>query len=161
VTQLNPAVSPGFAAIVRKLMAKKPEERYPSAAALRDELLIWAAGEKALPLDRPEDKAYQEAVAQLEAEDPPEGESAEGIPVAIPAAEIPLAIPLGPPRAIPVLESPTRHQGPTTSVIVAGQAAPPPAPTPKRLLYIAIGVAVLCLFGCLGFVGLLSLLGRH
>ena len=50
-------------------MAKKPEDRYPSAASVREELLQWVAGEPALPLDKPDDREYQEAVAAVDEDD--------------------------------------------------------------------------------------------
>src|SRR5262249_37944292 len=45
VPQFNPDVPPGFIGVLRRMMAKKPEHRFASAAALRDELLAWAAVE--------------------------------------------------------------------------------------------------------------------
>src|SRR5260370_36594517 len=44
VQQLNPAVPDGFAALVHRLMAKKPPQRFPSPPALREERLKWASG---------------------------------------------------------------------------------------------------------------------
>jgi len=64
--KLNPAVPENFAALVRKMMAKDPAQRFPSAFAAREELLSWAVNESVLPLDQPSDKSYQDAVAKLE-----------------------------------------------------------------------------------------------
>jgi serine/threonine protein kinase len=161
VTEFNPAVSPAFAAIVRKLMAKKPRERYPSAAVLREELLMWSAGEVALPLDRPEDEGYQEAVAQLEAADLPEGDSSAAIPVGLAEGGIPLAIPAGTPVALPIPEAPTKQLGRTDSEVLVRKEPVPPTPKPNRLVYLALGGAALLLLGCLGLFGLLSLFARR
>jgi len=96
VSQLNPAVPAAFVALVQKMMAKSPEQRFPSAAALQEELRKWSAGEKSLPLDKPQDKAYQEAVAQLAlAEPPPQpgaleaSSTATELPAAPPATALP------------------------------------------------------------------------
>jgi serine/threonine protein kinase len=67
LTRLNPAVPDSFAALVRKMMAKEPAKRFPSAFAAREDLLSWAVDEPVLPLDLPSDKSYQDAVAKLEA----------------------------------------------------------------------------------------------
>jgi serine/threonine protein kinase len=161
VTEFNTAVSPAFAAIVRKLMAKKPRERYPSAAVLREELLMWAAGEVALPLDRPEDQGYQEAVAQLEAADLPEGDSSAAIAVGATEGGIRLAIPADTPAALPVPEAPTKQLGRTDSEVLVLQEPAAPAPKLNRLVYLALGGAALLLLGCLGLFGLLSLFARR
>jgi serine/threonine protein kinase len=65
LTQLNPAVPPAFAALVQKMMAKSPGQRFPSAAAVRQELLAWSGHETGLPLDREGDQAFQQAVTAL------------------------------------------------------------------------------------------------
>jgi WD40 repeat protein len=43
-SQLRPDLDPALDAVVRKAMARRPEERYPSALALRDALDAWSAG---------------------------------------------------------------------------------------------------------------------
>jgi serine/threonine protein kinase len=68
LTHLNAAVPSAFAAVVDKMMAKQPEQRFPSAAAVRQALRPWAPVEL-LPLDRQGDLNYQQAVAELEAAD--------------------------------------------------------------------------------------------
>ncbi len=55
-----------FAGLVHKLLAKKPEDRYPSAAALKEELLRWCPPEEARPVEQEGDRTYQAAVAALE-----------------------------------------------------------------------------------------------
>jgi eukaryotic-like serine/threonine-protein kinase len=63
--QLVPTVPEAFAGLVHRMMAKKPEQRWPSAHALRDELLPWGAREPVLPLDQSGDTAYQCAIITL------------------------------------------------------------------------------------------------
>ena len=48
-------------------MAKDPDRRFATAAALRDVLLQWAGGEPDMPLDQQNDATFQRAVAALEA----------------------------------------------------------------------------------------------
>jgi serine/threonine protein kinase len=84
VPQFNPAVPPGFIGVLRRMMAKRPADRFGSAAELREELLRWASGEGVLPLDRQGDEAYQQAVAALETTEAPPELVSETIPVGIP-----------------------------------------------------------------------------
>jgi serine/threonine protein kinase len=71
--QLNPAVPPTFAELVRKLMAKSPAQRFPTAAAVRRELKPWVPDEPLLPLDCQGDTGFRKAVDALRhAEVPPE-----------------------------------------------------------------------------------------
>src|SRR5262249_10714126 len=69
VHQFNPDVPPGFIGLLRRMMAKQPDQRIASAAELRAELLRWATGERWLPLDTQNDKEFQEAVYALENSD--------------------------------------------------------------------------------------------
>jgi hypothetical protein len=73
-----PDVPPAFAAVVRKMMEKDPEDRYPSAAAVEEELRGWADPGPALPPDRPGDPGYAAEIAAVqEAEPVVEVEAAE------------------------------------------------------------------------------------
>jgi serine/threonine protein kinase len=73
LTEVKPEVAPEFAALVRQMMAKRPEHRPASAADLQEELQKWTTGERVLPMDKAGDSGYQHAVAVLEsAELPPE-----------------------------------------------------------------------------------------
>jgi eukaryotic-like serine/threonine-protein kinase len=73
VSQLNPNVPAAFIGLVRHMMAKIPERRIASAVLVRERLLPWAGNDQEKPLDRREDKEYQEAVFALETlESPPE-----------------------------------------------------------------------------------------
>jgi serine/threonine protein kinase len=67
---LNPRLPQGFVALVRKMMAKEPDERWPSAIAVEEELRRWTAGGPTLPLDRPGDAGYLQAVAALRSAEP-------------------------------------------------------------------------------------------
>ena len=69
VRELNAAVPEAFAAVVERMMAKDPARRYPSAAAVEEELGRWQS-DAALPLDRPGDRGYETAVADLESAEP-------------------------------------------------------------------------------------------
>jgi serine/threonine protein kinase len=66
IERLNPHVPLGFASLIRKMMAKKPDQRPPSADAVRTELMPWSTGEPILPLDEKEDAKYQQAVREIE-----------------------------------------------------------------------------------------------
>jgi serine/threonine protein kinase len=70
ITSVSPAIPAGFAAIVHKMISKKPEERFASAAEVREELLKWVSGEPVLPLDKPEDTDFHDAVVTLETAEP-------------------------------------------------------------------------------------------
>jgi serine/threonine protein kinase len=69
--ELRPEVPPALAEVVRKMMAKDPAQRYPSAIAVAEELRAWAAGDEEQPPDRPEDAEYAAAVASLQTTTPP------------------------------------------------------------------------------------------
>ncbi|HVS36787.1 MAG TPA: serine/threonine-protein kinase [Gemmataceae bacterium] len=68
---LNSSLPPAFVQIVRKMMAKDPARRYRTAQAVEEDLRAWAAGETVQPLDNPDDADFLEAVAVLQAADPP------------------------------------------------------------------------------------------
>jgi serine/threonine protein kinase len=70
VEQLNPAVPPDFAGLVRKMMAKRPEKRFASAGELQQELGRWVTGES-LPMDQEGDESFMQAVTVLETADLP------------------------------------------------------------------------------------------
>jgi serine/threonine protein kinase len=81
VPKFNANVPPAFIGLLRRLMSKNPDKRPASAAAVREELLPWAEKARVLPLDKPGDAAYEEAVAVLETAEPSSQLSAELIPV--------------------------------------------------------------------------------
>jgi len=84
--QLNPGVPGPFAALVARMMAKKPTERLPSAVAVREALSAWGTPQPVLPLARSADDAYQRAIATLASAEVPTDPIAEAILV---AAELP------------------------------------------------------------------------
>jgi serine/threonine protein kinase len=45
LAKVNSQVPTGFEAVVHRMMAKRPEDRFSTAAALQQELLLWASGE--------------------------------------------------------------------------------------------------------------------
>jgi serine/threonine protein kinase len=81
VPHFNPNVPPGFIGLLRRMMAKNPDTRPASAAAVREELLTWAGSGLILPLDSPRDAAYEHAIEVLETAEPSSELSAEVIPV--------------------------------------------------------------------------------
>jgi eukaryotic-like serine/threonine-protein kinase len=83
VPQSNPNVHPAFIGLLRRMMAKNPDQRFRSAAELQERLLEWAARDATLPLDQQGDKEYQEAVSALEHAKPPPDLIADVIPVGI------------------------------------------------------------------------------
>jgi serine/threonine protein kinase len=125
IPQLNPDVPPAFVGLVRRMMAKDPDQRMPSAAAVRHELLTWADKGPGLPLDCPDDTGYEEAVAMLEAEEPSSDQivaevvPAEEEPSPPPEEEpIPEAIPVGilePDRPRPKRREPLALPAPSRS----------------------------------------------
>lgn len=58
----NPDVPDAFGAIVDRLLAKDPAERFPTAAALREALKPWRTAEEERPLDQEEDSTFRKAV---------------------------------------------------------------------------------------------------
>jgi hypothetical protein len=67
IERLRPELPAAFVDLLRKMMAKRPEDRFASAHEVRQELLRWASGEPIGPMDKQGDMAYREAVAALEA----------------------------------------------------------------------------------------------
>jgi serine/threonine protein kinase len=150
IPQLNPDVPPAFIGLVRQMMTKDPAERLPSAAAARHELLTWADKGPGLPLDRPEDTGYEEAVAVLESKEPSaEQINAEVVPSgeeASPREESPKEVPI--PEAIPIgIPVPARPQPRRPSGVALADAVKRPAggKSPPWLVYaipVAVGVSL-------------------
>jgi len=88
--ELVPDIPLGLARLIERLMAKEPANRPPSAAAVEEELRIWAIGEATLPLDRHEDPRYVEAVSTLQNAEPSTEYSLPGL--AAPEADQPTEI---------------------------------------------------------------------
>jgi len=64
--KLSPNIPAPFAQFLKRLMAKKPEDRPASCDALRAELLKWTTNEPVRPMDMEGDSNYREAIRQLE-----------------------------------------------------------------------------------------------
>jgi eukaryotic-like serine/threonine-protein kinase len=98
----NQEIPDSFAAIVHKLMAKNPAERYASAAAVRAEFLAYCPTQSIRPVEKEGDQSQQAAARALEAAPlSPEILKAEPLPVAepLPFVEgIPVAEPILPPE---------------------------------------------------------------
>jgi serine/threonine protein kinase len=102
IAELNRAVPPALTAVVERMMMKDPAQRYQSAGEVARELKRWAGAEKVLPLDRPEDLAFLEEVARLEAASASASEDLDVLPESeeTTAADPPVAT-VAPP-AVPV-----------------------------------------------------------
>jgi serine/threonine protein kinase len=70
IEQINPSVPVRFRRVVRRMMAKKPEDRFQTAHAIREELQAWVNGEPERPLDRVGDTQYAQAIHELEVAEP-------------------------------------------------------------------------------------------
>jgi serine/threonine protein kinase len=80
VEQHNAKIPPRFGELVRRMMAKNPNDRFPNAHLLQNELQAWVNGEPARPLDRAGDMQFQQAVLALENAEPEEEEIEEAMP---------------------------------------------------------------------------------
>jgi len=126
ITELNPTIPSEFAQIVERLMAKRPDRRFASAAALREALLPWAAGEPERPLDVEVAPDEADAVHQVEAEHAREATVWESIPVIVFAEhakkpEPPAALSASAVVELPAPERPERH-GVSVLVLLVGSA---------------------------------------
>jgi serine/threonine protein kinase len=130
VEQLNAAVPAAFAELLRKMMAKRPEQRFASAAELREELLRWASDEPVLPPDRAGDSAYHDAVAAFDTDNA--------------WAPLPLDV-------LPATPLPTRlaSRGPVVLSLSQPDPMPPPDEHPSWVVY-----AVLVASGALAVLGM-------
>jgi serine/threonine protein kinase len=82
ISDLNPTVPAEFARVVAKLMEKDPARRYPTAAAARDALRVWAeAG--VMPEDADPDQTEAEVVLELERSFTDPASFFETVPVAV------------------------------------------------------------------------------
>jgi eukaryotic-like serine/threonine-protein kinase len=130
VPTFNANVPPAFIGLMRKLMAKNPDKRPASATAVREELLTWADHAPALPLDKPTDPAYEQAVAVLETTEPSSDLSEVEIPIldspavakAVLIEEV-LPSPQGAPLKPPRVRSPKRRRRTTAFVETEGANA--------------------------------------
>jgi serine/threonine protein kinase len=99
VGDLNPTVPVAFAALLRRMMAKRPERRFASAAAVREELLAWADQGPEIPDEIVTAEAEQE-VAALEGAEASPDQIKEDI-VQLPADAAPELVPEPEPNPVP------------------------------------------------------------
>lgn len=129
VEQVNNAIPPAFAAIVRKMMAKKAAERYANMTAVRNDLKPWAKGEPELPLDKETDPVYRKTVMDLtSAEVPQEALWAEIVEVAHDGNGKPLPPGATPPTPAPAASPPASPPGQPPAAAAPAPPAVPPAP---------------------------------
>ena len=129
-SQINPAVSSAFDAIVERALAKQPEQRYESAAAfaadLERALVGVAAPAPALDIDLP-DRTLAPGTTVASTAPPtvaPYAWASTLPPTRTPAAPAQTALPPTPPPAPPV---PPPAQPTTTGTAASAPAARPPA----------------------------------
>lgn len=166
VHEVNPDVPITFAMIVHKMMAKNLERRYPSAAAVRKELLKWAEKEPALPRDRPGDREYAEAVDSLRSTEPSADLADEVIPVAelVPQAQ---PVPEAPrqkrekPRSQPSISTNAALPSKAPPQVNRSVKAPPPSKEPGKLVFVILLGIGLFLIGIITLAALVQIwLGR-
>jgi serine/threonine protein kinase len=83
ISDFNPTVPANFIRVVERLMDKSPGRRYQTAAAVRDALRPWAAGEPDTPMDVDPDQTEAQAVLELERTQPDPGSFFETVPVVV------------------------------------------------------------------------------
>jgi len=83
ISDFNPTVPAEFARVVERLMEKNPARRYPTAAAARDALRPWTAGDPQTPLDVDPDQTEAEVVLELERSQKDPGAFFESVPVVV------------------------------------------------------------------------------
>jgi serine/threonine protein kinase len=138
VRTCNPGIPEGFAQIIHRLLAKDPDQRYPDATTVAQELRRWGGVLPAKPVEMTGDSQYELAVRELV--------------TAIPVAE--------------AVEEQREDQVEQFIFKMEPEASrdPPPAeslfrapdPVWRQLLWIALGVGLLWLFAsCLLFAGLI------
>ncbi len=139
VGALNPAVPAAFGEVVMRMIAKDPDDRYFTAAAVEEELHEWSRDEPARPLDQRTDREYEDAIASLEAQEPSRELMGDVIPVGILVA--------GPSQPSPT----PLPRGATDPEVPAAPAAP--SPELRYGLLVAGGLVA----GVLGLLGLVYL----
>ncbi|HLW65117.1 MAG TPA: serine/threonine-protein kinase [Gemmataceae bacterium] len=80
ITEINPTVPAGFAAVIEHLMSKQPAQRPRSADEVRKQLLHWVGDEPALPMDTAADNANPREIFDLETDQMQEGSFWESMP---------------------------------------------------------------------------------
>ncbi|GIW79621.1 MAG: hypothetical protein KatS3mg105_1428 [Gemmatales bacterium] len=70
-TQINASIPEAFNRIVQKLMMKKRDQRYQTAAEVRRDLEPWVSREPSLPLDSRDSNEWKKAVEEIKSQDLP------------------------------------------------------------------------------------------
>jgi serine/threonine protein kinase len=165
IPQLNPNVPPAFIGLVRRLMAKKPAQRPPTAAAVREELLAWSGGETPLPMDRPEDEGYRAAVERVQNAEPSTELSGEVLTVGATPPPAPAGTdeePAAPAAARPVpgvaVPAPGSRRGRPSSLALQQSARPVRPAGSDGLSWLIVAGVALCGLGIVTVAGVLLLL---
>jgi serine/threonine protein kinase len=133
----NPNVSDGFTQVVHRMLAKLPDDRYPNATALADELQRWASAPIARPVETSGDSVFRKAVADL----------VDTVPVAELAED-----------TIDALIFKVEPENPAAPPIVVEPLFTQPDPLQRHLWWLALGMAVFWL--CAGGVVFIALFIR-
>jgi eukaryotic-like serine/threonine-protein kinase len=83
LSDFNPTIPADFSRLVERLMEKAPENRYRSAAAVREALRPWTAGDQERPMDVDPEQTEAEIVMELERTQKDPGEFFESVPVVV------------------------------------------------------------------------------
>jgi serine/threonine protein kinase len=83
LSDFNPTIPADFARIVERLMEKSPDARYRTAAAVREALRQWTAGDPERPMDVDPEQTEAEVVQELERTQKDPGEFFESVPVVV------------------------------------------------------------------------------
>ncbi|MFE1343911.1 protein kinase [Streptomyces sp. NPDC058757] len=155
-SSVNRSVSPAMDALVARALRKNPNERFPSAAAMRDECLrVLSAGQSAAPVIVPgapvnSGSGVGSAVFPPVGQTPPPHQPAPHVqqPYQAPA---PQPGPYGPPTPAPgpaygyPQQAPTPAPGYQTPPPVSYAPAPAPAPAPRRNMPVLLGAVLVAL----------------
>lgn len=116
VENFRPDIPPSLAAILRKMMAKNPDDRFPTAKDAAETLFTW--------IDSNADPEWRRLHSGIFGTRPSEGAGSRGnIPVAQPIVAMPVATVVAP----PVVAAPV-FQPPPVAAPPAGQFSPESAP---------------------------------
>jgi eukaryotic-like serine/threonine-protein kinase len=83
VTDLNPTVPVEFAALIERLLEKRPEDRPASAEEVQRLLLPWFGNDPVLPMDVAVDNSNPREIFDLESDRAPEGSFWESVSNAV------------------------------------------------------------------------------
>lgn len=90
ILQLRPDLQPLFAALIHKMMAKDPRQRFRSAREVEEKLWFWADHAPLQPLDTEADAEFVEAIDALKQGEP--GSTASSIELDLPGDSVTLSL---------------------------------------------------------------------